>query len=116
MNDNNGLHRIFDTLRRYVTLNLDYARLTAAERLTVLLTTIAFYMTVVAAGTIMLIFISIGVGHLLAATCIGKMAYLYVAAFYLLIFVLLIVFRRRIFIDPICRFVTRLMVKPPTGD
>ncbi len=116
MNENNGIHRIIEALRRYVTLNLDYACLTAAEKLTVLLSTIAFYMTVVAVGTIVFIFISVGVGHLLASTCLGQMAYLYVAAFYLLLFVLLIVFRRRIFVDPICRFITRLMVKPPTND
>jgi len=114
--DNNGIHRIIDILRRYVTLNLDYARLTAAEKLTILLSTVAFYMAAVAMGTVALIFISVGVGHLLASTCLGEAAYLYVAAFYLLVFVLLIVFRRRIFIDPICRFITRLLVKPPVNE
>lgn len=112
-NDNNSLHRIVDTLRRYVTLQLDYARLTTAEKLTILLSAIAFYATMLCVGTIVLIFLSVGVGHLLATTVARVPAYLYVAAFYLVVFILLIVFRRKIFIDPICRFITRLFVNPP---
>lgn len=111
--DNYGVRRIFDVLRRYVTLQIDYARLTSAEKLTILLSTIAFYTAVALIGTIVLIFISVGVGHLLATTVAHVAAYLYVAAFYLLLFILLIVFRRKIFVDPICRFITRLFVKPP---
>lgn len=108
-----GLKQSIDLLRRYITLNIDYARLTTAEKLTILLSTIAFYTMMVAVGTVVLIFISIGVGHLLAATVAHVAAYLYVAAFYLVVFILLIIFRRKIFVDPICRFITKLFVKPP---
>lgn len=115
MNDNNGIRRVMDVLKRYVMLNIDYARLTAAEKLTVLLSTIAFSIAAGAIGTIVLIFLSIGVGHLLATTVAHTWAYLYVAGFYLVLFVLLFVFRRKLFIDPVCRFVTRLFVEPPKG-
>lgn len=111
--DTAGVRHLINLLRRYITLNLDYARLTTAEKLTILLSTVAFYSMVVAMGTVVLIFLSIGVGHLLATTVAHVAAYLYVAAFYLVIFILLIVFRRKIFVDPICRFITKLFVKPP---
>lgn len=114
--DNYGIRHIVDLLRRYVTLQIDYARLTSAEKLTILLSTIAFYLAVVCVGTIVLIFLSVGIGHLLATTVARVAAYLYVAAFYLLIFVGLIVFRRKIFVDPICRFITKLFVNPPKDD
>lgn len=114
--NDNGIRRTLDLLRRYVTLKLDYARLTTAEKLTILLSSIAFYATVVCVGTIVLIFVSIGVGHLLATTVAHTAAYLYVAAFYLLLFILLLVFRRKIFVDPVCRFITKLFVNPPKDE
>lgn len=111
--DNNGIRRLIDAGRRYIMLNLDYARLTAAEKMTVLLSAIAFYTMVVAFGTLVLIFLSIGVGHLLAVTIAPVTAYLFVAAFYMVLLFVLIALRRKIFIDPICRFITKLFVKPP---
>ena len=111
--DNNGIRRLIDAGRRYIMLNLDYARLTAAEKKTVLLSTIAFYAMATAIGTLVLVFLSIGVGHLLAATVAPVTAYLIVAAFYLVLLVVLFAFRRKIFVDPICKFITKLFVKPP---
>lgn len=111
--DNNGIRRLIDAGRRYIMLNLDYARLTAAEKMTVLLSAIAFYTMVVAFGTLVLIFLSIGVGHLLAVTIAPVTAYLFVAAFYMVLLFVLIALRRKIFVDPICKFITKLFVKPP---
>lgn len=112
-NNQNSVHELLQSVKRLAGLHLDYARLTAAEKMTVLLSTIAFYSMVVIVGTLVLIFISIGVGHLLASTIARVPAYLYVAAFYLVLFILLFVFRKKLFIDPIARFVTKLFVKPP---
>lgn len=107
---------IFDTLRRLLTLNFEYARLSAAEKTTVLLSTIAFYAVMIVVGALALLFISFGVGHLLAVTVAHVAAFLYVAAFYVALLILVIVFRRKLFIDPIAKFVSRLFVAPPTND
>lgn len=107
------LSTMLDNLRRYITLNIDYARLTAAEKTSVLLSSIAFYSILTLIGTLMLVFLSFGVGHLLAKTIAPIWAFMYVAAFYALLIVALILMRRKLFIDPITRFVTRLFVKPP---
>jgi len=103
----------YSSLKRLVALNLDYARLTAAEKLTILLSTVTFYALIVILGTLVLIFISIGVGHLLANTVAGTMAYLYVAGFYLVLFILLFIFRKQLFVNPIARFISKIFVKPP---
>lgn len=116
MSDNQqptSVQSLFDSLKRLVTLQLDYARLTAAEKMTVLLSTIAFFAVVGVLGTLVLIFVSIGVGHLLASTVAREAGYLYVAAFYLVLFVMLFVFRKKLIVDPIARFITMLFVKPP---
>lgn len=94
-------------------LQLDYARLSGAEKLTVLLSTILFGAMIIIFGTIMLVFISIGVGHLLAMTVAPYVAYLYVAGFYFLLFLCIIIFRRQLFTDPMARMVSRMFVKPP---
>ena len=119
MSDNqqpNSAQTLIESLRRLVALRLDYARMPAAEKLSILLSAVAFYSLVVAFGTIVLIFISIGIGHLLASTIAHTAAYLYVAAFYLVLFILLFVFRKKIFVDPITRFISKLFVKPPEDD
>ncbi len=36
-NDNNGIGRVIEALQRYITVQIDYARLTSAEKLTILL-------------------------------------------------------------------------------
>jgi uncharacterized membrane protein YgcG len=110
---NGGLNGLADTLRRLITLKLDYARLTAAEKTAVLLSAVAFYAVILLLGAIVLIFVSIGIGHLLAMTVAPVAAFLYVAAFYVVVLALVIVLRRKLFVDPIARFVSKLFVKPP---
>lgn len=109
----NNVQGLIDNFKKLLALNLDYARLTAAEKLTILLSTIAFYSMVCILGTLVLIFVSIGVGHLLATTVARVAAYLYVAGFYMVLFILLFVFSKKIFIDPTARFISKLFVKPP---
>lgn len=104
------------TLIRYLRLLVEDMRLTAAEKLTVLFATVAFYSLLLIVGMVALVFISIGIGHWLAATVAPMLAYLYIAAFYLILLILLVAFKRQLLIDPICRFITRLLVEPPKPE
>ena len=95
-------------------LRLEDARLNAAEKLTLLLSALTFYALMIIVGMVALIFISIGVGHMLASTISHPMwAYVYIAGFYVILFVLLVVFRQKLIFDPIARFISRLIVEPP---
>lgn len=104
---------LFDSVRRLVMLNIDFARLSAAEKLSVLLSAIAIYVALLIVGSTALLFLSIGIGHVLARTVAPIGAFLYVTAAYVALFGVLYFMRRRLFVDPITRFVTRLFVKPP---
>ncbi len=106
------MRRIGAILRRYITLQLDYARLTAIEKATVLLSTVAFFALALVIGLITLVFISIGIGHWLAATIAPHLAYLFVSAFYLVLLVLLIIFRKQLIFNPAARFISRLFLNP----
>ena len=105
--------RLCSIALKYVTLQLDYARLTAAEKITVLLSTVALFALIVIIGTITLVFVSIGIGHWLAATIAPCTAYLFVSAFYLILLILLVIFRHRLIYNPAARFISKLFLKYP---
>lgn len=109
----NSLRHTVDLLRRFVALRVESLRLDAAERVTLLLTAVAYHCVVMILGAIALVFVSLGIGHILAVTIAPHFAYLIVAAFYILLIVLLSVFKRQLVLNPICRLITRLLVAPP---
>jgi hypothetical protein len=94
-------------------LYVEGLRLKATEKLAIFLATVAFYAVMALLGLVLLIFVSLGVGHLLATTIAPHWAYLLVAAFYLLLMVLVAIFKRRIFGDPIARFLSLLFIDDP---
>lgn len=111
-NEKGNLQKMFDNIKRMITLQLDYARLTAAEKLTIILSTMAIYGLVVIFATLSLVFITLGVGHLLATTIAPHFAYLIVAGFYVVVLFLLFIFRKQLFVNPIARFVSKLFINP----
>jgi hypothetical protein len=113
LNQDNNLKAIYTSALRFLKGNIDSARLSAAEKLTILLSAVAFYAIVIMVAMVALIFISIGVGHLLATTIAPQLAYIYIALFYIVLLAILFAFRKALFLNPISRFVTRLLVKPP---
>lgn len=111
--NNDNTSDFIDSLKRYLGLYADYMRLSAAEKMSMLLSAIALYTLTVALALIALIFFFIGVGFLLASVMTLYWSFFIVTAFYILIFSLLIIFRHTLIVDPIARFVSRLIVKPP---
>lgn len=113
-NTSSGLKQLTASVTRMVKLRIEDARLTAAEKLTLLLTALTFYALMIIVGVVALVFVSIGIGHMLSSTISHPMwAYIYIAGFYVLLFVALVVFRQKLIYDPIARFISRLIVEPP---
>ena len=103
-------------VKRLFALNVENVRLKATDTLTVLLSSIAFYAVAMVMGLVCLVFVSIGLGHLLATTLAPHLAYLIIAFFYLIMFILVFALKRRLFIDPIARFMSRLLVEIPEEE
>lgn len=110
------LTSITSGVKRLGMLYLRKGRLQATEKITILLSTLAFTAVVLALAMVLLVFITIGVGHLLATTVAPHWAYLFVAGFYLVVLVLTVVLRRKLFIDPIARFMSRLLIDAPKDE
>lgn len=115
-NGNSNVKQLIDNVKHLVTLHLDYARLTATEKLTIILSTIAIYALVVVFATLALVFLTLGIGHLLATTIAPHFAYLIVAGFYVIALAVLFFMRKKLFVDPIARFLSKLFVDPPHED
>lgn len=94
-------------------LYIEKARLKTTEKITILLATVAYSAVVMALGLVCLVFVSIGIGHLLATTLAPHLAYLIIALFYIVVLVLVVMGRRQLFVDPIARFMSRLLVEKP---
>lgn len=107
---------MFGRVKRLSSLYVENLRLKSTEKITIILAAVAFYAVAMALGLVCLVFISIGIGHWMATTIAPHLAYLFIAAFYLVLFVLCILWRRQIFIDPIARFISRVLVEIPEEE
>ena len=107
---------MFGRVKRLGSLYVENLRLKSTEKITIILAAVAFYAVAMALGLVCLVFISIGIGHWMATTIAPHLAYLFIAAFYLVLFVLCILWRRQIFIDPIARFISRVLVEIPEEE
>lgn len=107
---------LYSGIRRLGGLYAENIRLKTTEKITILLAAIAFYAVAMALALVCLVFVSIGLGHLLGTVLTPYLAYLLIAVVYLVLFILVFLLRRQLFIDPIARFMSRLLVEVPEEE
>ena len=112
-NQNNIYKSLWMQLRNLFNMEVDSAKLFITEKLTLLVTSIAFYAALFVMATCVLVFSSIGVADILMHDMPDYWAYLIIAGFYLIIVLVLIIFRRQLITDPISRFLSRVILDPP---
>lgn len=108
-----SINGISDDARRLAMLYIDKAKLVTTEKLSLTLSSIAFSAVAIAVGIVFLVFVSIGIGHLLASSIAPHLAYLIVAGFYLVLFIAIFCLRKRLFINPVTRFMSRMILNEP---
>ncbi|MCM1354809.1 MAG: hypothetical protein NC212_00205 [Staphylococcus sp.] len=114
MSDNkqNQIHSLWDELKSTLKLNVDYAKFTAAEKLTLLLTTLAFALLAFVLISLLMFFLSMAITRCIA-TGVGMIwAYFIMCGFYLVLLVVAFAFRKTLIINPIAKFVSRLFFNP----
>ena len=109
--------KLFNEARKYFTLEWDYTKLTAVEKLAVLLSSIAFVAVVIIIGTFALAYVMSALIDVLA-TAMGCTWGAQLIAALLLLALLLVVFafKRQIIVDPVARFVSKLFLKPEDNE
>lgn len=107
----NNYQALWEEAKNYVNLRWDYAKLTAAERVTVGITVGATMVVCLLLGTLVVFFLSLGVAWIIAPyTGVGCAMFL-VAGFYVVLIAAFFLLRKKLLIDPVARFISKLFLK-----
>lgn len=102
--------RLWQQFTDYAKLNIEYARLTAAEKVTVLLTAAAVAIGAFVLGVIFFFFMSLAIAYWLSAVIPLAWAYALMSFVYLILIALLILLRKPLILNPVSKFVSRLFL------
>lgn len=109
--------KLFTEARRYFSLEWDYTKLTAVEKMAVLLSAIAFVAVVIIICTFVLHHLFTALISVLASAlgCTWG-AHLIASGILLIVLLVVFAFKRQLIIDPIARFVSKLFLKPEDNE
>ena len=107
----NKYEELWAELKKYLTLQIDYAKLTTVEKLVVLLSAIAMVAVMLILGACVLFYLSFAVVFMLS-DAIGSTwgAYLIVSGIFLVLMMVVYALRQKLILDPVSRFLTRLFL------
>ncbi len=107
-NTNNGFQQVFVELKEYVRLQTDYLQVSLIEKLTklfakVIFALVAFFLML---GTFF--YLMFALANALAPTLGFVASYSIVAAIFLVLFVIALLFRKRLFVTPILKMMVEI--------
>lgn len=105
--------RLYTEARRLCNLEIENARLLLTEKLTLLLGRISLAAIAFVVSTTALIFLSMSVADFLLRGLEPCWTYMIIGAFYVMIVVIVACFRRQLIVDPIARYISRVILDPP---
>jgi len=105
--------KLFAEARKHFSLEWDYTKLTAVEKLAVLLSAVALVAVVLIIGTFILHYLFSALISVLAGAlgCLWG-AQLIVAGLLCVLLLVVFAFKKQLIIDPVARFVSKLFLKP----
>lgn len=101
---------IRSSLRRLVALYVENAKLTAAEKLTLLLSGAVLFVIALVFITFALIFGAVAIYQLMALSMSPIVAAAILAGAFVLLVILAFLLRKPLIVDPIARFISRLIM------
>lgn len=99
---------ILSHTQNWVKLEVEYIRLTAAEKFTILLSTLILGAVCLLIGMVVLILLSLSLVDLFKLFMAPALAYLSIGGFLILLMVVVYFLRKPLLLNPIARFVTKL--------
>ncbi len=101
---------LWQRLKELATLKLEYAKLTAAERLSILLSTVAIALICLVGVSMFLFFISMSLVEVMATSIGMAWSSFIVSMIYVAVLVIVVMLRKQLIINPIARFVSKIML------
>jgi len=109
--------RLMLEAKKFFTLEWDYNKLTAVEKLSVLLSATAFIAVILIIGTFVLHYLFAALITVLADALQCRWgAYLIAVGILLVLLLVVIAFKRQLIVDPIARFLSKLFLKPEDNE
>lgn len=108
MVSNENIQQLKLLVERLISLKVENLKLTAAQKLTVLLGMTAIAMTGLILGALTIAFLSLALARYLSSIMPLYCGYLIVAGILMIFFIAIFLFRRPILLNPIARFLSRL--------
>lgn len=105
---------IVDSIKQLATLYIENAKLTTTEKVTMLFSGVALVCGMMFLALIAMIFIAIGVASLLESYIAPFWSYFIIAGVFLIALVILYFFKEHIIENPIARFISKILLNPPT--
>lgn len=100
-------------IKRYITLQVDYSKLTVVEKMVVLLSTAAVAIILGTLAICVLFYLSLSLESYLTLVLGCQWgAYLIVATLYLLLMMVVIALRGKLIVNPIAKFLSKLFLNP----
>ena len=105
--------KLFTEARKYFSLEWDYTKLTAVEKMAILLSSIAFVAVVIIIGTYAMHYIFSALVSVLASALGCTWGAQLIAAGILIVLLLVVfAFKKQLIVNPVARFVSKLFLKP----
>lgn len=110
----NSYKELWGDFKKYITLQVDYIKLTALEKLTILCAALVVVFVSIALSVCALFFLSSAfVAWLDTVLCCTWLAHLITGVLVFLILFIVLLFKKVLIIVPITRFITKLFLNPP---
>ena len=102
------IRSIFDQSKTWLRLELEYAKLTIAEKLTLLMSTLIIGFVCLLLGVVVLIMLAVSLAEAFRLIMDPALAYLSTAGVICLLLILLYLLRKPLLLNPIARLITRV--------
>ncbi len=107
----NTFKELFSEGKEYLKLQIEYGKLTATEKMTLLLSNLALGLICVFLAVIALFFLSMSVVDLIAESLGPAWSCLIMCAFYAVLLLVLFFLRKPLIINPMARMISRIILK-----
>lgn len=106
-----NIQQLFLEFKKYLELQKEYTKLEVTEKLSILLSTLILVLLVVILGVVVLFHLSFTLVYVLAPLVGGLIAsYALIAGFHILLIILLVLFRKKLIINPTVKFIAGLFL------
>lgn len=108
------IRNIYDNGRQWLKLEIEYAKLTATEKISILLSTLILGAICILLGMVILILFSFSLVDLFKTFLSPVLAYLSVGGILILLMALIVILRRPLLENPVSRLISKLIldIKP----